>query len=591
MSDRYDPAAIEPKWQAYWEAHQTFRSERHPGRVRSTTCSTCSRTRRATGLHVGHPEGYTATDIVARYSACAAIDVLHPMGWDAFGLPADSTRSTPAPIRAATTRRTSRTSSASSRCWASATTGRARSIRPIPATSAGPSGSSSSSSSAGSRSRPKFRSTGARRSVPCSPTRRCRRQERGGGHPVVRLPFRQWPLRITAYADRLARDLEGLDWPETKQKQTQLDRPQRRRRGRLRDRRAHRAQITVFTTRADTLYGRTYMVLAPEHPLVARRSRRRAARRGDCVHRSAAQARAISTAPSWPRSRPASSPGAFAQQSAHRRQDSRSGSPTTCSARYGTGASWPFPLTTSATSCSPSSSGSRSSRSSAPTAKLTRRFVAAFVDEGVARRFWPASSGLPTNEAKARITDRLIELGKGARRGQLQAARLGLLAAALLGRADPRSISRSNDRSGAIRAAERAHVRYDQPIAWTRASSRCCSPSSRTSSRGRSGRAAGARGRLALLPERRQVVRARDQHDAAVGGLVLVLPALSRSEERERMLDQEAYDDWMPVDLYVGGSEHAVLHLLYARFWHKVLFDDGHREAQPSRSRSSCTRA
>ena len=82
------------------------------------------------------------------------------------------------------------------------------------------------------------------------------------------------------------------------------------------------------------------------------------------------------------------------------------------------------------------------------------------------------------------------------------------------------------------------------------------------------------------------MVRARDEHDAAVGGLVLVLPALPRSEERHGAFSTEERTTWMPVDLYVGGAEHAVLHLLYARFWHKVLFDLGRREARRAVPRS-----
>ena len=72
-----------------------------------------------------------------------------------------------------------------------------------------------------------------------------------------------------------------------------------------------------------------------------------------------------------------------------------------------------------------------------------------------------------------------------------------------------------------------------------------------------------------------RAVPPRDQHDAAVGRLVLVLPALSRPAERRAAWDPEKEKYWMPVDLYVGGAEHAVLHLLYSRFWHKVLFDRG----------------
>ncbi len=115
---------------------------------------------------------------------------------------------------------------------------------------------------------PRSPSTGARSSAPCSPTRRYRRQVRGRRVPVERRPMRQWMLRITAYADRLIDELEELDWPEG------IKALQRNWIGRSEGAEVVFAipqiqeKITVFTTRPDTLFGATYMVLAPEHPLV-----------------------------------------------------------------------------------------------------------------------------------------------------------------------------------------------------------------------------------------------------------------------------------------------------------------------------------
>ena len=171
-------------------------------RSRSTTCSTCSRTRRATGLHVGHSEGYTATDVVARSKRMKGFNVLHPMGWDAFGLPAEQCAIKHGVHPRDHDRRSIANFKRQIDASASRTTGRASSTPPIRRTSV-----DAVDLPAALQARPRVQGgvpinwcPSARR---CSPTKRSPRACERCGSVVERKDMRQWMLRITRYADRL----------------------------------------------------------------------------------------------------------------------------------------------------------------------------------------------------------------------------------------------------------------------------------------------------------------------------------------------------------------------------------------------------
>ena len=263
----YNPREIEPKWQAYWDRNKTFKTP-DDDRPKFYALDMFPYPSGA-GLHVGHPEGYTATDIVARYKRMRGYNVLHPMGWDAFGLPAEQhaldTGEHPRDITAKNIDNFRRQikSLGFSYDWDRefSTTdpdyykwtqwiflqlykkGLAY-IAEVPVNWC-----------------PALGTVLANEEVIDGKSER-------GGHPVIRVPMRQWMLRITAYADRLLEDLEELDWPEN------IKEMQRNWIGRSEGAEVdfkidgHDASFTVFTTRPDTLFGCTYCVLAPEHELV-----------------------------------------------------------------------------------------------------------------------------------------------------------------------------------------------------------------------------------------------------------------------------------------------------------------------------------
>ena len=257
------------------------------------------------------------------------------------------------------------------------------------------------------------------------------------GTKVERKDLRQWVLKITAYADRLAEDLDGLDWPESTlaMQRNWIGRSEGAR-SPVQARKTAR-DLLIFTTRPDTLFGATYMVLAPEHPLVA----------------EADDARLSKTAVEAYVAQAAEQVGPGAHRAAegedrrlHRRlrrstrstgRGFRSGSPTTCWPATAPAPSWPCRPTTSATAPSPTSTHLPIVEVVQPSQGARRpEEGAAFTEDGIAVNS-PLFEGLPTAEAKKKIIAWLEQKKLGHASGQIQAARLDLLPPALLGRADP----------------------------------------------------------------------------------------------------------------------------------------------------------
>ncbi|MBP9111905.1 MAG: class I tRNA ligase family protein, partial [Polyangiaceae bacterium] len=219
MSERYEPAPIESKWQSYWATNNTFATTRRPDKEKKYVLDMFPYPSGA-GLHVGHPEGYTATDILCRYYRMRDFDVLHPMGWDAFGLPAEQYAIQTGTHPRVTTEKNIQTfrkqlqSLGFSYDWS----------REVDTTKPDyvrwtqwiflqlfKKGLAFQDEIAVNWCA-ELGTVLANEEVTDGKSER-------GGYPVVRTPLRQWMLRITAYADKLAADLEGLDWPETKGKQ------------------------------------------------------------------------------------------------------------------------------------------------------------------------------------------------------------------------------------------------------------------------------------------------------------------------------------------------------------------------------------
>jgi len=577
---------IEPKWQAIWEERQLFHAP-NPGEKgfdpakRKFYILDMFPYPSGAGLHVGHPEGYTATDIIARYKRMRGFSVLHPMGWDAFGLPAEQYAIKTGQHPAVTTRENvakfkrqlkrigfsynwqreiNTTDPAYYKwtqwiflqiynSWFNPATNKAEPISTYPGEN------------------PDEVRLAYMAEVPvnwCPELGTVLANEEVvdgkseiGGFPVVRRPMRQWMLRITAYAERLLNELEGLDWPEG------IKLLQRNWIGRS-EGALIKFQISnfksqfieVFTTRPDTLYGATYMVLAPEHSVVdlivaeeqwpdVREYRERAARKSDLERTDLAKDKTgVFT-------------GAYTINPANNERIPIWTADYVLLG-YGTGAIMGVPA------------HDERDLEFARKFDLPIRVVVqssgdeepiGFIGEGIAINS-PIIDGLPTPEAKKKIAHWLEQhnAGKGAINYKLR----DWLFSRQRYWGEPIPIVWRDGKHEALSENELPIV--PPPLDDYKPSGTGEPP----------------------LAKAKDWVRYSDKALREINtmpqwaGSCWYYLRFCDPRNDERFVGGEAERYWMSsdkpgsVDLYVGGTEHAVLHLLYARFWHKVLFDLGY---------------
>lgn len=263
----YNFNSIEKKWQNFWDDKETFKTTTDSNKPKYYVLDMFPYPSGA-GLHVGHPEGYTATDIMARFKRMKGYNVLHPMGWDSFGLPAENYAIKTGTHPQTTTEKNIETFKRQLKMlgfsydWS----------REVATSSVDYykwtqwifvqlyNKGLAYEDEMNVNWCPELKTVLANEEVVDG-------KSEVGGHPVIRKPMKQWMLKITEYADRLLEDLEDLDWPESV-KEMQRNWIGRSEGAEVDFKTESGETVRVFTTRPDTLFGATYMVLAPEHDLV-----------------------------------------------------------------------------------------------------------------------------------------------------------------------------------------------------------------------------------------------------------------------------------------------------------------------------------
>ncbi|GHT44510.1 leucine--tRNA ligase [Planctomycetales bacterium] len=625
---KYNPQRIEPKWQEYWAAHQTFelqtdaaKTSQHAGQKRKKYVLDMFPYPSANGLHVGHPEGYTATDIVCRFERMNGADVLHPMGWDAFGLPAEQqAKKTGIHPRTITEKnianfrrqlkmlgfsydwsREIATTDPDYFKWTQtifllmyntwydpdAQKGRPIDELPIPADV---------------QDVEQYKDEHRLAYQIEAPVNWCPelgtvlaneeviggRSERGN-YPVIRMPLRQWMLRITAYADRLESDLEYLDWSESikalqrnwigRSVGAEVDFPlastdqsgsneswkqQRQKTGF--PRKPEENVLRIYTTRPDTLFGATYMVIAPEHPLIERLTS--AEQKGAVeVYRQQAATKSDLDRTDLAKEKTGVFTGAYAINPVNGNKI-----PVWIAdyvlASYGTGAIMAVPA-------HDTRDYEFAKTFDLPIVQVVGSLnneqhrgvqFSAFTESGEAINSGEYN-GLLTTDFKERITKDLEKAGLG--RGAVNYKLRDWLFSRQHFWGEPfpllHELNQDNKPTGRIIPLDASELPLDMPkeLKFDAAHNSPEPPLEYAPTDW-------------LYVERngKRYKRETNTMPQWAGSCWYYLRYID-PKNSGKIIDPELEKRWMPVDLYIGGAEHAVLHLLYARFWHKVLFDYG----------------
>ncbi|KEK24543.1 leucine--tRNA ligase [Bacillus gaemokensis] len=545
---------IEKKWQAYWEENKTFRTPDETEKPKFYALDMFPYPSGA-GLHVGHPEGYTATDILSRMKRAQGYNVLHPMGWDAFGLPAEQyaldTGNSPAEFteKNINTFRNQIKALGFSYDWDREVNttdpnyykwtqwiflklfekGLAY-VDEVPVNWC-----------------PALGTVLANEEVIDGKSER-------GGHPVERRPMRQWMLKITAYGDRLLEDLDELDWPES------LKDMQRNWIGRSEGAEVHfcidgtEEKFTVFTTRPDTLFGATYCVLAPEHALVAEIT---TADQKDAVE---AYIDSVKTKSDLERTELAKEKtgvftGAYAVNPVNGEK-----LPIWIAdyvlATYGTGAVMAVPA------------HDERDYEFATTFGLQMKEV---VEGGDITKEAHTGDGAHVNSAfldglnKEEAIVKMIEWLEVTSAGNQKVTYR--LRDWLFSRqrywGEPIPVIHWED--GTMTAVKEEEL----PLVLPK------TENIRPSGTGESPLANIEEWVNVVDPETGKKGRRETNTMPQWAGSCWYYLRYIDPNNSEALVDPEKVKQWLPVDIYIGGAEHAVLHLLYARFWHKVLYDIG----------------
>jgi leucyl-tRNA synthetase len=621
---RYQPSRIEPKWQAWWEEHDTFATPRLPA-ARKRYVLDMFPYPSGDGLHVGHPEGYTATDIVSRFERMRGTSVMHPMGFDAFGLPAEEHAiRTGTPPRESTERniatftrqlkmlgfsydwnRVLATTDPGYVRWTQwiflvlfdtwfdpqAQKGRPIAELPIPAEVA------AQGAAAVARYRDDHRlayqSEAPVNWCPALGTVLANEEVVGGvsergGHPVVRLPLRQWMLRITAYADRLEKELEGLEWPASIKK-LQCDwigrstgaevdffiPPAAGDAAAFAAWQAARSSagfpekpaadvLRIYTTRPDTLYGVTYMVVAPEHPLLDRLTTP-GQRAAIAAYREAASRKSDLDRTDLAREKTGVFTGSHVIHPL-------TGQPVPVwvadyvLASYGTGAIMAVPAHDDRDFEFAQAFDLDVVPVVEPPAGAAPAAGTLFTGDGVAVNSGPYT-GLGTREFIARVGADLAAAGLGRPAVNYKLRDWLFSRQRFWGEPFPilHELDAAGSPTGAIRAVPEAELPVHLPhLTDFKPGDTPDPPLSRAPADW-----------LYVDRDGRRYRRETNTMPQWAGSCWYYLRFLDAGNDT-RFVDPAIERAWMPVDLYIGGAEHAVLHLLYSRFWHKVLYDRGH---------------